>query len=298
MRKASLLGTLTWLALSSGAAWVRADTGVPLRYRPVVQKALKWLADQQDKRTGHWEGQGKTYPVALTALGGMALLGEGSTAAEGKYARNIRLARDYLMAKAQPGGLIGDPTSPIEAGRYMFGHGFAMLFLSCIYDQEKDTDRRRNLEAVLTRAAKFTREAQTSRGGWGYVSAREGGDFDEGPVTVTQVQALRAARNAGIPVPNEALKDALKYLQKATGPDGGVIYSLAAGPVGGAGRPPLTAAAAACCFSGGEIDTPHFKTWLRFCHRKVPLLGEMRQGYDEYTHYYYAQAVYKLGDDG
>jgi hypothetical protein len=296
MRNASLPGTLTWLALLGGAAGARADTGVPAEYRPVVQKALKWLADQQDRRTGHWEAQGQGFPVTMTALSGMALLCEGSTAAEGRYARNIRRARDYLMAKARPDGMIGDPQIPGEAGRYMYGHGFAMLFLSCVYDQEKDADQRKKLEDVLTRAAKFTREAQTSRGGWGYVSARDGGDFDEGSVTVAQVQALRAAHNAGIKVPPEAIKDALKYHQNVTGPDGGVRYSSSV--AGGAGRPPLTAATVACWFSAGEFDRAHVKKWLLFCRDNVHLLGKARFGYDEYTNYYYAQAMYKLGDDG
>ena len=85
-------------------------------------------------------------------------------------ADNIKRAVDYLMSKAQPNGMIGSPNTPGEAGRYMYGHGFALMFLSCVYGEEKDADQRRKLEGVLVRAAKFTRDAQTSRGGWGYVS--------------------------------------------------------------------------------------------------------------------------------
>jgi len=58
---------------------------------------------------------------------------------------------------------------------------------------------------LLTRAVQFTCKAQTSRGGWGYVSVLDGNDWDEGSVSVTQVQALRAARNAGIAIPREAI---------------------------------------------------------------------------------------------
>ena len=35
-------------------------------------------------------------------------------------------------------------------------------------------------------------------------------------MTITQVQALRAARNAGIAVPKEAIKKAVKYLEEST----------------------------------------------------------------------------------
>jgi hypothetical protein len=263
----------------------------------MVQKGLKWLVEQQNKRDGHWEATGQGYPITMTALGGMALLCEGSTVREGKYARNIRQARDFLMSRAMPNGMIGNPQIPGEAGRYMYGHGFGLMFLSCVYGEEKDVDQRRKLEDILVRAAKFSRDAQTSRGGWGYISARDGGNFDEGSVTITQVQALRAARNAGVKVPPEAIKDSQDYLNKSTGADGGVTYSLAHG-IGGGGRPALTAAAISCGFSSGDYNSPLVKKWFQFCERQVPLLRGARFGHDEYTHYYYAQALYMLGDDG
>src|SRR5260370_319078 len=138
----------------------------------------------------------------------MSLLMEGSTLREGQYKDNIRRAADWLMSKAQPNGMIGNPSIPGEAGRYMYGHGFAMMFLACVYGEEDDTDRRKNLEKVLVGAAKFSRDAQTRRestkhrdpqgkpakiGGWGYVSAKDGNNFDEGSVTITQMQGLRVA---------------------------------------------------------------------------------------------------------
>ncbi len=294
MRSLSLLGLV---ALLVGATSVQADAGVPAKYRPTVQKALKWLVDQQNKRDGHWEAAGQGYPITMTGLGGMALLCEGSTVNEGKYSKNIKLARDFLMSRAQPNGMIGNPNIPGEAGRYMYGHGFGLLFLSSVYGEEKDPDLRRKLEDILTRAAKFSHDAQTSRGGWGYVSAKDGGNFDEGSVTITQVQSLRAARNAGIKVPIDAIKMAQKYLNDSTGSDGGVVYSLAHG-AGGGGRPALTAAAISCGFSAGDYNSPNVKKWFQFCERQVPLLRGARFGHDEYTHYYYAQALYMLGDDG
>src|SRR5208283_4573594 len=123
-----------------------------------------------------------------------------------------------------------------------------------------DGDRRKKLEDVLTRAVDFAGKAQTSRGGWGYVSAADGQGFDEGSVTITQVQALRAARNAGIVVPKSVIDKAQEYLEKATTPRGGVVYSLAHGGVAAGGeRPPLTAAAVACMFSAGQYDSPYAK---------------------------------------
>ena len=280
----------------TGAPAARAEELAP-EYQPVVSKGLEWLAHQQN-RDGHWEAMGGQYPVTMTALGGMAFLMEGSTIREGKYADRIRRTVDWLMVRSQPNGLIGNPNHPGEAGRYMYGHGFSLMFLSCVYGEEEDGERRKKLEDILTRAVQFSGKAQTSRGGWGYVSAADGNNFDEGSVTVTQLQALRAARNAGIVVPKEIIDKSHKYLEQCTNAQGGVIYSLGGGG-GGDGRPALTAAALTCGFSAGDYSSPLIKKWLLFCRQNVPLtIGGNRFGHDEYTHYYYAQALYLLGDDG
>src|SRR5581483_7342070 len=152
---------------------------------------------------GHWEANGGRWPTAMTAMAGMALLMEGSTIRDGKYADRIRKATDWLMEHAQTNGLIGNPRNPIESSHYVHGHGYAMLFLAQVYGEEEDRDRRRKLEKILTKAVEFSGNAQTKQGGWGYVSAKDSGDADEGSTTITQLQGLRAARNAGIVVPKK-----------------------------------------------------------------------------------------------
>ncbi|MFM7152133.1 MAG: prenyltransferase/squalene oxidase repeat-containing protein, partial [Gemmataceae bacterium] len=209
-RPGRLLGLFTLLALLLTLPSASRGEDIPKEYQDTVNKGLDWLAKNQFK-DGHWEGVNGQYAVSMTALGGMALLGEGSTIREGKYRDNIRRAANWLMDRVQPNGLIGVPTSQSEGGRYMYGHGFSMLFLASIVGEEENGRRREKLVQILEKAAKYSRDAQTNRGGWGYVSAKDGSNFDEGSVTITQVQALRAARNAGIIVPGEAIKDAIKY---------------------------------------------------------------------------------------
>ena len=264
-------------------------------YQDCVNKGLQWLAKVQD-RDGHWEAPGGAYPVAMTGLSGIALLMEGSTLRAGKYADNIRRATDWLTNVTQRNALI----SPLNgSGRgYMHDHGYALLFLAQVCGEEEDNERRRGLEDLLTRAVGFTGKAQTRRGGWGYVSAVDGGGMDEGSVTITQVQALRACRNAGIAVPKGIIEGAQKYLKDCTTANGGVIYSLANG--GGGERPALTAAAIACAFNAGDYDSAQVKKWFQYCRRAMPRLGGggARMGHDEYTQYYWAQSVYLLGDDG
>ncbi|MFO0927090.1 MAG: prenyltransferase/squalene oxidase repeat-containing protein [Gemmataceae bacterium] len=295
-RRAVVLASFLGAALLAGGAPVRGEE-VPKEYQETIRKGLDWLAKNQFK-DGHWEGVNGQYAVSMTALGGMALLCEGSTLREGKYRDNIRRAVNWLMDRVQPNGLIGNPTSQSEGGRYMYGHGFSLMFLASVVGEVENARRRERLVQLLEKAAKYTRDAQTNRGGWGYVSAKDGSNFDEGSVTITQVQALRAARNAGIIVPGEAIKDAQKYLKDSTNDQGGVQYSLAFGGGRGEGRPALTAAAIACGFSFGDYNGELVKKWLKYCQGTLATPGDGRRiGHDEYTHYYYAQVVYVLGDD-
>jgi hypothetical protein len=276
----------------------RADDLAP-RYQALVDKGLRWLAQQQH-REGHWESQ-NNYITALTGMAGLAMLMEGSTTHHGKYADNLRRAVDWLIDRTQRNGLIGEPNALNGGLGYMHGHGFSLLFLAQLYGEEEDADRRRKLEDILTRAVHFTCLAQTSAGGWGYVSAKDNGNWDEGSVSITQVQALRAARNAGIVVPRQAIDKVHEYLRKCTTAEGGVIYSLASDPnVTGPSRPTITVAAIASMFSTGDYNSPLARKWLSFAQRTVPVdtVGQEQFGHSEYTHYYFAQVIYMLGDDG
>ena len=254
-----------------------------------VSRALEYLSREQ-RRQGYWEANGGQYKVAMTALAANALACEGSTTTRGKYAENIRRAVDYLVEMSSPRtGLIGYK----KDYHYMYGHGFSMLFLSQIFGEEEDAERRMDLRRVLTKAVEFCGSAQTKAGGWGYVSAKDGNDFDEGSTCITQVQGLRACRNVGIPVPREIIERAIDYIRKCTTAEGGVQYSIR----GGGARPAITAAAVACLFNSGQYDNAYVKKLLGFCDKNVwPGRSRTRYfGHWHYTHYYYGQVMYRLG---
>ncbi|MFM1905109.1 MAG: hypothetical protein RLZZ440_3009 [Planctomycetota bacterium] len=272
------------LVAAAAPAWAAAP---PLD--EAVAAGLDWLEAKQSRR-GSWSANEGRYPTAITALAGTALLMEGSTTCQGPRADAIRRAVDYLLSRARPNGLIGDPRGD---DRYTYGHGFSMLFLSQVLGEEDDLRRREELVRVLTSAVEFSGRAQTKDGGWGYVSAKDGNDFDEGSTTITQVQGLRGCRNAGIPVPREIVDRAIGYIHRCTMDDGGVQYSSK----GGGGRPAISAAAIASLFNAGEEDDTHVPRMLAYAERHLGNIANTSFGHWHYAHYYYAQVMYREGGE-
>ncbi|MCI0640662.1 MAG: hypothetical protein L0Y72_20090 [Gemmataceae bacterium] len=275
---------------------------IPEPYRATVAKGLAWLAQVQHP-DGHWEGTGGTYPVALTALAGMALRLEGSTVHEGAYSKNLRRAVDWLLDRTprQPryDGLIGDPENPTETGRYMFGHALALEFLALVYGDVADVELRKRIQDRLQRGVKFIEAAQTAQGGWYYVSSVDMGDRDasEGVVTVFVLAGLREARNAGIAVKRETLKKGFEYLQKSTAPNGGVNYTLGAnGPADEGGRPVITAAALFLRLESSNPREPLVDKHLQFCWERIAAEPIVKTS--ELGHYFFAKPMWRLGDDG
>jgi len=288
-----------WLGMAAGS--VAAGTGLlgplnpPLRaanYEPAwdksIDQGLQWIANTQS-RLGHWTAG--NYPAAMTALAGTALLCSGSTTTQGPYAKYIRRAVDYLSSKARKNGLIGNP---LRDNRYTYGHGFSMLFLSQVLGEEEDLERRHELIDLLTQAVQFSGQAQTSSGGWGYVSAKDGSNFDEGSTTITQVQGLRGCRNAGIPVSAEVIEKARKYIYRCKNADGGISYSSRNR---GTSRPAITAAALATLYNAGDYDSQHVPDMFAYCKKNLyPITDQNRSfGHWHYTYLYYSQVVYRQG---
>ena len=268
------------------ASKVKADSA---QMKEVISRGLDWLVSVQS-RSGRWTANNGEYPTAMTALAVLALTAEGSTTMQGKYALPIRHGVDFLLAQSRPNGLIGSQ----KDSHYTYGHGYAMLALAQVLGEEEDIERRQQLVDVLERAVSFTVNAQTKAGGWGYVSAKDGNDFDEGSTTITQVQGLRACRNAGIPVPKEAIDKAIQYINRCTHDDGGVQYSSKSG---GPGRPAITAAAVACLFNAGDYDDKYVPKMLEFCRQNLSDINSSAMGYWHYSHFYYAQVMYRQGGE-
>jgi Prenyltransferase and squalene oxidase repeat len=286
---AGVVGSLGLIRIATGTellASTKQDDEFEKRLQGSIDKGLRWLVGKQSQ-LGHWNSD--YYPTAITALAGISLICSGSTTVQGPYAKNIRSCVDYLITKCRKNGLIGDPQ---RDDRYTYGHGFSMLFLSQVLGEEEDGDRRTELTEILERAVAFSASAQTKAGGWGYVSG-EDDSFDEGSTTITQVQGLRACRNAGIVVPKKVIDDAVKYIYDCKNKDGGISYSSGSK---GDSRAPITAAALAALYNAGDYSSPQIPSMWAYCKKTLHDPNNNQYGHWHYAYLYYSQVVYRQGD--
>jgi squalene cyclase len=256
-----------------------------------AERGLAFLARTQSPN-GSWAGNadGQRYPVSMTALAGMAFLANGNTTTRGPYAETVRKTVRYLLTQVNDNGLIAGAG---DNGRPMYGHGFSLLFLASAYGMETDTNRRNQMHDVIERAITMTGQAQSDRGGWTY-SPNSG---DEGSVTVTQMQALRACQNAGFTVPPAIIEDAIGYLEACRTPEGGIRYSYSSG---NSPRLPISAAAITCLYMAGEFESDMADAALEYVFGQFQANAgqwSKRGGHDYYAHYYASQSFYQAGDE-
>ncbi|MEM6504884.1 MAG: hypothetical protein AAF711_05410 [Planctomycetota bacterium] len=264
------------------------------RTQQAIEAGLEFLANQQSADGSFRNSRdGATFPVSMTGLAGMAFIAGGNTTSRGPYAENVKKAVRYILAQADPNtGLIAAGT---ENRKSMYAHGFGMLFLCSVYGMESNEAVRERMRAVIENGIKLIGSAQSNLGGWFYTP----NSGDEGSVTVTQLQALRAAHNAGFVVPEDVIQEAIQYLELCRTVDGGIRYSFNSGPQT---RLPISAAALVCFYSAGTYESEMAEACLEYVFRAYCLDGNDRTfnksgGFTYYGHYYAAQAFYQAGDE-
>jgi hypothetical protein len=292
--KCSILGCLAALAALLAAPRARAVEEVMPKHitadtLKAVRAGLEFLAKSQES-DGSWTNDegGRAYPVAMTALAGTAILANGNTPTRGRYAPQLEKATEYLLGCSTTSGLITGPTQ--DNNMPMHGHGFALMYLACVYGSETKPALRERTKEAIDKAVKLTSEGQSAEGGWTYIP----GAGDEGSVTVTQVQALRAVHNAGLAVPRGTIAQAVNYIEQCSTPEGGICYSLSnrGGP-----RIAISAAAVATLYNAGQYDAPVANRCLEYVWRHFKDSQNWRHGgHDFYCQLYAAQGFYMAGD--
>jgi hypothetical protein len=222
----------------------------------------------------------------------MAFLAAGNAPGRGPYGGVVQRGTEFLLRamREEDGYITFD-------GTRMYSHAFATMYLSELYGMTPQ----RSLKVPLKRAVQCIVGAQNPDGGWRYSPSPVDADLS---VTVSTLQALRAARNAGIAVPLETIQKAQQYVRDcaAAGGRAGFHYQK---PVGGFGDGPadsritfaLTACGVVSMTSAGLYSATE-------AHQAIDYLERLRQNYDSkpywgrfhyfYAHYYGMQAYYQL----
>ena len=78
------------------------------------------------------------------------------TLSDGKYSNHLRKAADWLMGVAQRNGVIS-PLNQLGRG-YMHDHGYALLFLACLYGEEEEEREEEGRPLPVRRAMAHRRD--------------------------------------------------------------------------------------------------------------------------------------------
>ena len=282
----------TFLSLGAGAGalslvprgWAQDKGEMTDEQIKAIGKGLEWLARNQ----GRSGAVGTTSQVAFTAVAGLAWLAGGNTPTRGKYAANVKSALRFMLRCTGKNGYINELAGRGMGGSGMHGHGYGLLFLAetlgMCGDIQEDSLNDEAIKDAVARAIKITEKAQDPSGGWTYDPSPNG---HEGSVTVTQVEALRAARNVGIAVDKTKIEKGISYIKKSTCADGTIMYQLGGG---GGGSYALTAAGACVFAMYGVYDAKESKLCMK------ALMNFIKQGaqnnFDSYAHFYAGQACF------
>lgn len=225
----------------------------------------------------------------VAGLCGLAFLAAGSAPGRGRFGDELEKIVGYILsqsfdAKQSPNrslesdvanyliendltevGVDGVIANFREKGRKpMYGHGFATLFLAAVLGAGT-SDARPEIRERTRAAVELIVRAQNPDGGWRYEPRRvPAADLS---VTVCQLSALRAAKDAGIFVPNATVEKSVAYVKRCQNADGGFRYMTLGGPSGVA----RTAAAILALQSGGADDSEAVAAAFRYLEKAAPL---------------------------
>ena len=250
-----------------------------------AREGLAWLASRQHEDGSFGTGKMRGN-VAVTALAGVAFLSGGHTPNRGAHGAQVARIVDYLMSQTEQSGFIVNREA-LSRGP-MYGHGFATMFLAECYGMS----RRPELRTKLAAAVKLIVDSQNSEGGWRYWPDSPDADIS---VTICQVMALRAARNAGIHVPKKTIDRCIAYVKRCQNPDGGFSYMLI--PRGESAMP-RTAAGVVALYSAGVYEGPEIDRGLDYLMQFLPGSDQARHsGHYFYAQYYAMAAMWQAGGE-
>ncbi|MCY2960605.1 MAG: terpene cyclase/mutase family protein [Planctomycetota bacterium] len=212
-------------------------------HRRALERGLAWLESAQERAadgsfptqgarttsagTGPAGEVGGFAPVAVTALGALAWMAGGSAPERGPHGRACAAAIDWLVARTDVdprSERVGFVSRTGDSLSRMHGHGFATLALAQACVMSPHTQRGARLQEALKAAVRCIESSQGVEGGWDYEPRK--GLAHENSITITAVQALRAAKEAGVDVDRSVIARAVDYVSRTQKPDGSFRYAL------------------------------------------------------------------------
>jgi hypothetical protein len=263
------------------------DDEITPELNAAVSRGILFLLSQQAADGSFGDGRfGKN--VAVSALAGIALMADGSLPGRGPHAEAVARCTEYVLANCTESGLIaGD-----AANGPMYGHGFATLFLGEVYGMSAgggDTQMATRLHEALVKAVRLIEQTQNEQGGWRYNPVPYDADIS---VTITQIMALRSARNAGIEVSKDTIDRAVAYVRRCQNPDGGFRYQEEMGASGW----PRSAAGVASLYYAGIYEDDAIDRGISYLMKEaMPGVPGTSRAHYFYGQYYAVQAMYLGG---
>ncbi len=284
------------------------------RARHLVDGAIGWLA-RTVRPNGAVEmtASDKQPTIAATALTLLAFMASGHTAEEGQdgHGAPVRAMVGWLLEKAslqlcictEVAGehFVAKFADPTFTTSQMHGHAYATWAIAMAdgmsFGAENDEQRKR-LRKTLQAAVHVMEKAQSEQGGWGYELQND--KTHEGSVTVTVLQALRSAKEAGMSVSVRCIADAVGYLRKSqiTASEdpryGAFRYRLGETETSFA----LAAAAVSSLNLTGEYDSKRVDLGIDYMRRKDPLarFSLEEEKWRWYGRFYATQAYWQYKD--
>ncbi|MCI0340275.1 MAG: terpene cyclase/mutase family protein [Planctomycetales bacterium] len=269
------------------------------RHRARIRKGLQWLADAQATDGSYGR---EHYPIACTALAGLAFLSAGDVPDRGPRGPVLKRCLEYLLQQAAipKMGYLGD------VGGRMYSHGFAALFFAEVVGMV-EAARREEVSRSLHMAVHLIERTQDSNGGWYYEPNRNSGSHGADiSVTICQVMALRAAQGAGVAVSRDVVDRAVRCVKAACKPDGHFVYRVVDGQASTDPRNPFPRSAAGTCmlYMLGEYDAPELKLGLGYLRKSIAAAGgptangglqALSPQFYHYAVYYAALAIFQAG---
>jgi hypothetical protein len=259
-----------------------------------TRRGVAYLLSKQDKRGAIRETD--AHETAITALSALAIAAIGNLPSDSTTeGEAVQKALSFLLStdRQDREGYFGS-----KDGSRMYGHGITTLFLAEMLgmgiDLEQDNAIRNSCQSAvnLILRAQQVQKRNGAEGGWRYSPQATDSDLS---VTIWQLMALRAAKNAGISVPKEAIDSAVGYIKRSFKDTGrlnavvGFSYEINQTPVWSTAAEGLLALQVC-----GEYDTAEVTATSDWLLQNPP---KPSVPWFYYGTYYYAQGMYQRGGE-